>query len=154
MKYHKFKSFLAVMSLIALIACLFAPQAAQAQTAATTLGTFSGLPPTIATTVTTNVASNITVRQGKGVTISPLMSGSGASTDDVVFTFKLSLDGTNYTTLTPLSFTNALTGTTAVRGYYRFSAEQLAGCRKLQLFSIENTTSVTLNLTNVTYSIE
>lgn len=136
--------------LAAFIIALVAPPAS-AQVTSTRLGSFSGLPASVAAETTTNVTSNIQVWQGRGIAIQPAFTGAAASTADVVLTFRYSIDGTNYST-TSVTMTNALNATTAVRGHHVLTADQLVGVRNLQLYSIQNVGTNALTLTGVFYS--
>jgi hypothetical protein len=140
----------AAIFLVALTVALAAPSAS-AQSESTRLGSFSGLPASIAATTTTNVASSITLWQGRGIAIQPVFAGTAAATDNVVLTFRMSVDGTNYST-TGVTVTNALNGTNVVRGFHVLTPEQVLGARRLQLYSIASAGTNSLTLTGVLFS--
>lgn len=109
------------------------------------------------TTVAASSTSNITtrpfvLRQGRGVSILPLQVGTNASTANVIYRFEGTADGTNYTTTGPLLVTNALNGTTAVRGLAVIPPSQLDNLRAIKLVSIQNAHNAAINVTNVVLS--
>lgn len=143
------------LALIALIAIIATPWQTQAQVAPpepTTIGTFT-LPSTlVAADTTSNVLSAILVQQGQPLAISPLFAVVAAGTDNVVFLFDLSLDGTNYATIGNISLTNAANGTTAVRGHHVIPASSIGPARYIRLKTIHNDDDANINVTNVTYA--
>lgn len=127
--------------------------AAFAQVAPTTYGTFSNVPSIVTTTATSNVLSApITVRQGRGLAIFPHFAGTNAGTANVIFRFAVSYDGTNWSTTT-LNVTNAMSGTTAVRGFENLKPDVLANVRAIRLENINNAHTASVFITNVVWSI-
>ena len=112
-----------------------------------------------AITLTTGQISNtaaiskpITVRQGKGLAILPMLAGSGASTSPTWFFFDVTADGTNWTTTQPLSFSVNANGTTLQRGYNLFAYTALDNVRQIRLAQATNATAVTIGVTNIVVS--
>lgn len=107
------------------------------------------VPATVAANTTTNVAQTIEIKQGLDLVFIPQFASSNVS-ESVIFTFRGSVDNTTWTTDT-ISKTNAFTAATAIVGWHRFTAAELAGLRYLQLYSIK--TGTTGNITNSTYTV-
>jgi hypothetical protein len=139
-----------LMSVVAMVVFLavlaMGPQSAQSGDFAS--GTFN---------LFTNSANNITntstagtaleIEPGVAYSLSPSFVAAGAGTSNVVFRFNASIDGTNFTTTYPFSFTNSATATTAAIGFHQLTAAQLAGVKKLRFdwFETQQTNAVTLS---------
>lgn len=144
-----------ILAAILAIALILPIVSLHAQVLPTTYGYFTvatNLTLTNAQTYTVNSAG-VDVRQGRGLVIMPYFAGTDTTSADCVFKFALSADGTNYTTTTPLSFTNSLNSATAVRGYYFFTPLQLDNVYKIRLTSIQNAHTNSIVVTNVLWSV-
>ncbi len=139
-----------LIGLLALCALFAVPL--QAQVTSTTLGSFSSVPTLITASATSNVLASVAVQNGKGIAIMPIFVGSNGITSNVVFSFSKSVDGTNYSTTT-VTKTNAINGTTSVKGIHIFTADELDGVRYLRLDSIANGGAANITNTAVYYSI-
>ena len=116
-------------------------------------GVFSGaFPLTLTNAQTVTVNSNpIYVRKNQGVAITPLQVSGDAANGAVTYTFDVSIDGTNYTTLTPFTYAPAHNGTTLVVGYTNWSSTILNNVRFMKLRSIANAHTNSIYVTNVYY---
>lgn len=109
------------------------------------------------TSVTTGVASNdvvtvtssaVDVPQGRALAFIPEFKLASAGTGNTVWTFQVSIDGTDWTTSSGLSHTVAANGTTTVRSYYLLDPTELAAVRKVRLSQISNAANAVV-LTNI-----
>jgi len=150
----KFSKFLfTALALVAFTIALAVPPEASAQVTNTAYGAFDNVPTIIEASSTSNVVSTaINVRNGKGLSIWPYFAGTNASTANVILKLSVTYDGTNYSTGT-ISLTNAMNGTTAVRGHHSLTADQLQGVKKLRLQTAQNVHDASVFITNVTWSI-
>lgn len=106
-----------------------------------------------ASTDTTVTSEPFLIRGNIGFAILPYFSIASASTANIVFRFKLSADGTNYTTTEPLTATIAANGTNAVRGYANFGPSTLNNVMWAKLSSVNNGATNTLSISNVVKSV-
>jgi hypothetical protein len=136
----------ALLAILAILALSWIPLQAQVTPVSIQLLT---VPATVLHNTTTNVAQTVEVRQGKDLVFIPSFASSNA-TENVIFTWRGSLDGTTWTTDT-ITKTNGFTEATAIVGWHRFTAAELAGLRYIQLYSIK--TGSTGNITNGTYRV-
>lgn len=115
-------------------------------------------------TATTTIGGPTTNRSGvklfPGRPISVGVNFTGANsltTNTVVLRFGLSLDGTNYTTLTnALTWTLYAHGTDNVKAVKVYTLSDVDNCRYFKLLSVQNVnadTGASIYLTNVTYSV-
>jgi hypothetical protein len=149
------KMWSAMLMVLAIICMLAAPATSQAQVTPTATGEFLGSTYLINGSVTSNInTSAISVRQAKGLAFLPLLAGTNASTAAVTFVFDVSVDGTNFTTSSPLAFAVAMNGTTAVRGYTNFSSTLLDNVSHLRLRSIQNAHTASVFVTNAVWSVK
>lgn len=79
----------------------------------------------------------------------PNFTSSGTGTSNVIFSFNLSSDGTNFTTTLPLSITNACNAATNVIGGVTVQAATLAGWKKGRLDQISTTQTTGVFITNI-----
>lgn len=129
------------MGLMAIaLAFLVVPPMAQAQVQPTDVtGALSNTVACI--TVSSNVvnAVEIDVWQGKGMSFSVNSCGTqSTNTGLMAYFFKVTQDGSNYTTTTPLIIYETGTGTTSVRGWTNVPATALDNVRKVKLYQITN----------------
>ncbi len=117
---------------MALIGLLALAPAAKAQV--TPVNTGNALSNAVGITATsTNLilggnAAPIPLRRGFGLGIFPYYCGTASTnTGGLGFQLKISWDGTNYTTTTPLTATSTANGTTAVLDYYYWPWTTLGG---------------------------
>lgn len=156
-----------LLLIVAVIALAFVPvisMAADLQDGlpqpGTVWGTFTNLPSYIEAGGTSNTTSYIGWRAGKDLTLWPYFNRTNAGTSNLVFTFTVSYDGTNFATTPTFSITNSGNGTTAVRGYHILGPNALAnawktgpGVKLLKLSSIASGDSAyTVWVTNLAYS--
>ena len=99
------------------------------------------------TTVTAN-GTPFAITPNADLAFFPTTTGAGVGTSNVIFSIQLSPDATDYTTTTPLSLTNALTGTTLARGYIFVSRTNLYGTKwaRVSAVSTTQTNGVTVGL--------
>ena len=119
----KNKLFLGIISVLALLAAMVVPVKADNQGYSTSSTVLTTSTATVAANTTATVTSqSFSPNQASGFSVVPnfVLSGTANNTGNVTFNFAASLDGTNWTTITPLSYTVAATGTTPVLGYYSF----------------------------------
>jgi hypothetical protein len=112
------------------------------------------MPATLATTVSTNLATPqvIDCSAQQNVAIMLSFNQSGASTSNVVYTFERSVDRNVWDTATKYTISVPSSGTTRVNYGTNIN---VAGFRYLRLVTIANTTALT-TMTNfgVTYSVK
>jgi hypothetical protein len=89
----------------------------------------------VAATATSNYTATVDVRGANYISILTQTTLSGAGTDDIVFKFSKSLDGTTFETTPSVSITNVSNGTTAVK---KVSVVDVTGIKTLQLTSALN----------------
>ena len=139
-----------ILFLFVLVACVLNASAQVGLVPRT--GTFGSVPLVVPTGVTTNVASAaIAVYRDRGLAILPLISSTNASTSNVVFSFQVSVDATNWSTST-INVTNALSGTTGQLNYNLIPRTTLDNVRYLRLWQISHTHTASAFITNVTWS--
>lgn len=150
----QFRALAMIVLFIAGMAALMAPERAGAQVAPTTWSTITNLPTQVLGAMTTNLNTGIIeVRKGRGLAVSPYFACTNASGSNVVLNFQVSIDGTNYTTLSGLSYTLPNSGTTAVRGFTNFPATVLDNVRFVRVGTIQNVHLSTLFVSNVMWSV-
>jgi hypothetical protein len=91
--------------------------------------------------VTTNVvnAKVITLYPGRGVALSPRVVGTqSTNTGLVAFFWQLQVDGTNWSTTTPIVTTTTANATTAVRDWSYIPASTLGNASAMRLLKITN----------------
>jgi hypothetical protein len=143
-----------ILICIGLAFVLAAPPPAQAQVTGNTFGTFDNVPALMTASSTSNVVSTgVSVRQGKGMAIMPYFVDTNSTAANLIFKFNVSYDGTNWGTTLPILITNALNGTTAVRGFFNIPPDTLNNVRQLRLQSIVNGQTNTVWITNVVWSV-
>ncbi len=112
------------------------------------------MPATLATTVTTNLATPPVLEVGRqqNVVIEFMFNQDSASTSNVVYTFDRGIDRSTWDTNSPLTFTYASQGATRVNICTNIS---VTGYRFLRLRTIANATALT-TMTNfgVQYAIK
>lgn len=153
MKFNIRKSFLAqllmVVAIIGLFAALVTP--ARAQLTPTTLTNLSGLPAVgIPTAVGTNINIALWIPQGKALHFQTAFAAANTTTDVILMQYKLSTDGTNYSTYPVNYISFAANGTTGVIGETNIPALQLEGARKIMFTVYSNSTARTVYATNIT----
>jgi len=106
-------------------------------------------PATLATTVSTNLATPllIDVRKQNNVAFQVRFNQSGASTSNVVYTLQSSIDGTYWDPTRVITLTFASTGATDVVGVTNVA---INGVGYLRLVTIANTTAIT-TMTNKSF---
>lgn len=138
-------------ALFALAALAFVPTAAQAQYAWIPL---DGMPATLATTVSTNLASPPVIDCTKQANVAILLSfnQSSASTSNVIYTFQSSINRSNWDTVQTRVITVASTGTTRRDCVTNITVN---GVGYLRLVTIDNGTALT-TMTNfgVQYAVK
>lgn len=146
----KTKSHLPIVAYLVLLAftALFTANAMAQQYAVTTVSYVGGL--TTNQVVTTDSAA-ITLTKYEDVGLYFSFVGDGAATDNVVFTFKKSIDGSNYATIGGPAFAIPATGTTAVHWVTNFNAGPVG---YLKLDSVANGAAVNLTNLVIKYSLK
>ncbi len=141
--------------LLALFALITATAiTANAQQFPPRFGNFDNVPALVTTDATSNVVSSaVTLFPGRGLAVMPHFAGTNTATTNVIFDFEVTYDGTNWSTVTAVTLTNALNGTTAVRGYHAIPPDTLDNVKAIRLQSIENRHSASVFITNVTWSV-
>jgi len=146
MKFNKL--FLAGIAFLALCGAVVASNVTYAPAVLTSL------PATLATTVTTNLASPpvANVSKQSTVTFEFSFNQSGASTSNVVYVLHRSMDNSTWDTNNPITITVASQGATRVDYFTNLST---AGCGYIRLYSIANATALT-TMTNfgVQYAVK
>ncbi len=121
----------------------------QAQIVPNNTGTLTSVTTGVATNdVVTVTSSAVDVPQGRALAFIPEFKMGGAATGNTVWTFQVSIDGTDWTTSSGLSHTVAANGTTTVRSYYLLDPTELAAVRKVRLSQISNAANAAV-LTNI-----
>lgn len=132
----------------------FASPPACAQITPNNFSAFSNMPTTMPGSSTSNVVSAaVSVRPGKGLALLTHCKGDDVGTGTLVAKFNLTVDGTNWTTTTPLAITNTLNGTNVVIDYKLFTADSLDNVRSIRLQTIQNTATNSVGITNITWSV-
>lgn len=143
------KKTIALIGVAALLATVLMPSTVSAQSTPV-----AQTPATIATTVTTNLASGnvMDVRRQQNVYVMFSFNQASASTSNVVYTLQKSNDGSVYDTNNPITITIASQGATRVDYGTNLN---IGGASYVRIFSIANTTALT-TLTNfgATYSVK
>lgn len=144
------KNLLAACGAAALVAVALAIlPLAQAQVAPNNTGTLTSVTTGLATNdVVTVTSSAVDVPQGRALAFIPEFKLANSGTGNVVWTFQVSIDGTDWTTSSGLSHTVAANGTTTVRSYYLLDPTELAAVRKVRLSQISNAANAVV-LTNI-----
>lgn len=112
---------------------------AQAQVYPTTYSSFTGIQASVtnaASIIPTNAI--VQLRSNQGIAILPTLAMTAANISNVVFTFNVSADGTNYSTSAPLTYTMTMNGTNILTGYKLFPPTELNNVRYLKLSTIAN----------------
>ncbi len=154
----KFKRFtLAGFCLLCLLCLGISASAAEFFTGPTRLGSFltnASVTITNETTRTFNGAGISLPANNDGIAISPVMvTTNSAAVDAITFTFEVSIDGTNYCTLTPFTYSPKLNGTTTVIGYTNWGKPLLANAKYIRLKSIATAAGTnTLTVSALEYS--
>lgn len=94
-----------------------------------------------------------TLRQGKGIAVMPTLAATNTTSAAVAFRFEVTADGTNWSTTGALWLTNALSSTTAVRGYHVVPPDKLDNVRQIKLVKVINGHTNSINVTNVVISV-
>lgn len=132
---------------LALGLCLGPPAGAQvtptsvvALTNAVTTNAFNVI--CVASNCNTNLNMVMELPQGKPIAVLPHIGRTNAGITNVLFTFHLSADGTNWTTTTNWTYGLLGNGTAGVLGYYLVPPTAIAGVRYLRLTSVTNSDNV------------
>lgn len=98
-------------------------------------------------TLATTTGTPFDIPQGVAFVIQPDFTAASTGTSNVIFSFNLSTDGTNYSTTYPLTVTNTCNGTTNVIGGTVIPAATLAGYKKGRFDQVSTTqgNAVTIN---------
>jgi hypothetical protein len=149
MKFKSFKKLAAGLVLCAFAFAWFLPVLeAQPQFPPRTVNFATNLVITNGQTLT--VPSNaVPVWPGRGMAILPYFAATNTTTDPMIFRFTASVDGVNWTTVTPINITNTLASTTAVRGYHQITPFMLDHARFLRLWQVVNAHTSSIFVTNV-----
>lgn len=127
------------MAGLVLMACMAVAMPLQAQINPTTIGTFPGIQAAVTNAASISPTNSIvTIRQGKGLVVMPTAAMTAANISNVVFTFQVSADGTNYSTTGPLSYTMTMNGTNILTGYKFFTPTEISNVRYIKLDTIAN----------------
>jgi hypothetical protein len=156
MKKHLLRIVAAVILLLTIICLVTPPVVAQQNLTPFPPRTnaFTSVPSFVAGSATSNVLSQaVGVWPGRGMAVFPYFAGTNASTANVIFAFTVSYDGTNWSTTTPILLTNAMNGTTAVRGFHHIPASSLDNVRAIRLQTIQNAHTASVFVTNVVWSV-
>lgn len=138
---------LAFVAILALVAWISPP--VDAQVTANTTGTLTSVDTGVATNgVATVTSSSVDVPHGRALAFVPEFKLAGAGTGNVVFTFQVTIDGTDWTTSSGLSHTVAANGTTTVRSLYLLDPTELAAVKAIRLSQISNAANAVV-LTNI-----
>jgi len=137
-----------------LAALVFVTGAAHAQLEPVAYARFTPDVPSVAsaTTITLTNPASVFVRKDRGMAIIPTFVAANAGTSNVVFTFEVSADGTNFTTTGPVSVTAVANGTNTVRHYSLIPPTTLNNVRYIRLHSIQNAQTNAITLSGVLYS--
>lgn len=145
---HRSLPFRLLLCSAVLAICWFAVPS-HAQVTAVTTGTLTSVDATVATNgVATITSSAVDVPQGRALAFVPEFKLASAGTGNVVFTFQVSIDGTDWTTSSGLTHTVAATGTTLVRSLYLLDPTELAAVKQIRLSQISNAANAVV-LTNI-----
>jgi hypothetical protein len=93
---------------------------------------------TVAATATSNYTGVVNVRAANYVGIRTYCALSGSGTDDIVFSFSKSIDGSTFETTPSVLITNVANGTTPVN---KVSIVDVTGVHTLKLVSVLNNSS-------------
>lgn len=145
-----FKTFLTGLGLAALVAMAMAVLTPSvAQVSPTTTGTLTSVTTGVASNdVVTVTSSSVNVPQGRALAFVPEFKLASAGTGNVIFTFQVSIDGTDWTTSAGLTHTVAANGTTTVRSLYLLDPTELNAVRYVRLAGINNAANA-VTLTNI-----
>lgn len=149
------KSIIQVLTLVVMLfAFVLAPPPAKAQVTATSFQDMLYGPTNVAgsSTLTVLTARVIDLPQGKGFAFIPASYGTNASTAAQTYTFALSYDGTNWSTLGP-TYVCSMNGTTVVRGYTNFPPTVIGNVPKIKLLTIQNAHTASLFVSNSVLSV-
>ncbi len=140
---------LSILAGIALVALCWLAPSADAQVSSVTTGTLTSVDATVATNgVATITSSAVDVPPGRALAFVPEFKLAGAGTGNVVFTFQVTIDGTDWTTSSGISHTVAANGTTLVRSLYLLDPTELAAVKQIRLSQISNAANAQV-LTNI-----
>jgi hypothetical protein len=115
----KFLSFL----FAGLLALVLAVPLAQAQVTPRNVTVLTLSASTVGTSTTAAITSQaFTLKPGSGFAVMPNFQLASTGTENMVFSFAVSLDGTTWSTVKPFVYTVAATGATPVIGFYNFPA--------------------------------
>lgn len=118
---------LAALLTLAAAVITFAPAETQGQVTAGNTYTFVSAA-TVTNVQTLNVTSNaVYVPRGRGIDIYPNYVGTNSTTANIIAAIRLAGDGTNWANQNTIKLTNTLNSTTAVRGHFRLTPDQVDG---------------------------
>jgi hypothetical protein len=117
---------------------------------------------TVATGTTSAITSQaFTINPRSGFAVVPTFVLGGAGTSNITFSFQVSVDGVNWTTTTPFTFSVAANGTTPVIAFYNFpphiagsGADNVAWVRLASVQNANGTTGSTLTVNNINITID
>lgn len=120
-----------------------------------TIGSFTNLPSLIPAGATVTLTNDgVNVRPGIGIGIMAEFVATNANTSNVTFGFEASLDGTNWSTITPWSFTFPCNGTTAVKVFTNIPPAQLNNARKFKPSKVQSYGADGITLSRILYNFE
>jgi hypothetical protein len=90
---------------------------------------------TVAATATSNYTAVVSVRGANSLALLTTCTLNGAGTDDIIFKFSKSLNGSTFETTPSILITNVANGTTAVN---KISVVDASGVHSIKLASIIN----------------
>ena len=158
------KTFSKISFAIAL-AALVLPAQAQFIQSPTVIEALTLTPYPITASSITNIPSTnqvaVQIPKNSGVSFLTRFAAAGAGSSPLRFTFGVSQDGTNYSTLPvfpvatffPFEFATAPNGTAQVVDFTNWSPNVLNNVKWIKLLSISNTTAQVIGVTNASFGI-
>jgi len=141
-----------------LLAIVLAVPLAQAQVTPRNVTVLTLSASTVGTSTTAAITSQaFTIKPGAGFAVIPNFQLASSGTDNITFSFVVSLDGVTWTTVKPFVYTVAATGATPVIGFYNFpapiagtGADNVLYCRLATVQNASSSQILTINSVTIT----